>query len=95
MKEVGVDISGQRPKGIDEIPFDRASDVIGLCGEAAENRPAPPQGSQSEHWPLPDPTLVEGDEETLLQTFRQVRDEIRCRVENLFTPRTHHSVTLP
>jgi arsenate reductase len=39
------------------------------------------------HWPLPDPALAEGDDEQVLRVFRQVRDDIRARVQEFFSMR--------
>jgi thioredoxin type arsenate reductase len=84
MREAGIDISGQRPKSIDEIPLERADVVITLCGEAAESCPTAPGPSERLHWPLPDPAAVRGDETAVLDAFRSVRDDIRSRVRQLF-----------
>jgi len=35
------------------------------------------------NWDLPDPAKAEGDEETRLNAFRQVRDEMEKRVKAL------------
>lgn len=86
MKELGVDISDQSSKGLEAVPLEKIDLVITLCGEAAESCPALPRNTEHLHWPLPDPALVQGDEETVLKIFRQVRDEIRARVEKLFNP---------
>ena len=37
------------------------------------------------HWPLPDPARAEGTEEQRMQVFREVRDEIAVRVEDLLS----------
>src|SRR5262245_27482516 len=34
MREVGIDISGQRSKLIDDVPWRNADTVVTLCGEA-------------------------------------------------------------
>ena len=62
--------------------------VITLCGDADENCPVFPTSSRASHWPLLDPALTHGDEEEILQVFRQVRDDIRARVQELF----HHEL---
>lgn len=85
MQEAGIDISSQRSKGLDSVPLDRIDRVITLCGEAGEACPVLPGTVERVHWPLPDPALVQGDEEQILQAFRQVRDEIGARVESLFS----------
>jgi len=83
MAEVGGDISGQRSKPIDPQLLRRAAVVVTLCGEAEESCPATPPGVRRLHWPLPDPARVQGDEETVRQAFRQVRDELGRRVREL------------
>ncbi|MBI2089741.1 MAG: PAS domain-containing protein [Deltaproteobacteria bacterium] len=84
MEEAGIDISRQRSKGIEEIPLERIDLVVTLCGEAEESCPAFPGKPDHLPWPLPDPARAEGTPEQVLQAFRQVRDEIRARVEALF-----------
>ena len=85
MKEAGVDISVQRSKRLEEIPLEKIDLVVTLCGEAAESCPALPNKTERLHWPLPDPALAQGDEKAVLKTFREVRDEIRSRVEELLS----------
>jgi arsenate reductase len=35
-----------------------------------------------EYWPFDDPETVEGDEEERLEKFREVRDQIRSKIED-------------
>lgn len=86
MNEIGIDISRQRSKGIEEIPMEQIDLVVTLCGEAEESCPTLPPNTRHLHWPLPDPALAAGTTEEILQAFRQVRDEIRARVEKLPSP---------
>ena len=84
MKELRIDISDQRSKSLEQIPLDKIDLVVTLCGEAAESCPTLPKRTERLHWPLSDPALTKGNEETVLKIFREVRDEIRTRVESLF-----------
>jgi len=84
MKEAGIDISDQQSKGLEAVPLDRIDLVVTLCGEAAESCPTLPKTTEHLHWPIPDPALARGNEEEVLKTFREVRDEIRAQVERLF-----------
>ena len=86
MKEVGIDISAQRSKSLAEVPAQKIDLVVTLCGEAAESCSTFPAQTELLHWPLADPALAQGDEATILKTFREVRDEIHARVEALFPP---------
>jgi len=83
MKEAGIDISGQRAKGIEAIPIETIDLLITLCGEAEEACPALAAKVERQHWPLPDPALAPGTEEEQLKIFREVRDQIRRHVEDL------------
>jgi arsenate reductase len=85
MDEVGVNIRRQSSKTVDEIPADQIDTVITLCGDAAERCPVFPSAARREHWALPDPARAEGPEESVLEVFREVRDEVERRVQALFT----------
>ena len=81
MAELGIDISQQQSKTLDQYldqPFDK---VITLCDEAAAACPLFPGGWELLHWPFPDPSRATGTEQEQLQVYRQVRDAIRQRVE--------------
>jgi arsenate reductase len=77
MREIGIDISNQRSKSVDEFikqPFDV---VITVCDNARQNCPVLPGGARQLHWNLRDPAAVEGDVKTRLEEFREIRDELR------------------
>lgn len=67
MAEIGVDISAQDL-------------VVTVCDDASEACPVFPGARDRLHWSFPDPSRVEG--EGRLRAFRDVRDEIRVRIEN-------------
>jgi arsenate reductase len=85
LAEVGIDIRGQRSKGLDAIPLDEVDTVVTLCAE--EVCPVFPGDVERMHWPLPDPAAAEGDEAERLVAFAAVRDEIRRRLEGLLAAR--------
>jgi arsenate reductase len=78
MQEVGIDISGQRPKRISDVPLGDVDTVITLCVE--EVCVLPLGGLAQENWPLPDPAMVAGSEREIEAAFRKVRDELRDRI---------------
>jgi arsenate reductase len=88
MREVGIDISTQKSKGINEIPLNTIDELITLCGDAAESCPVLPLTVERTHWPLPDPALATGDETEIMKAFRRVRDDIRVRVQALLATPT-------
>ncbi len=86
MAEAGVDISGQRSKGVDElkdIPFDY---VVTVCDQAHESCPLFPGRTKVIHVGFDDPPRLaqdSKDEQEALGHYRRVRDEIREFVESL------------
>src|SRR5882672_10259886 len=82
MNEVGVDLSTQSSKSLDDVPWREADTVVTLCGDAGEICPTLAADVRYRHWPLPDPSLAPESERR--ETFRSVRDEIRWRVSSLW-----------
>jgi protein-tyrosine-phosphatase len=83
MEEVGIDISAERPKKL-ENEMVRESDVVITmgCGDACPIYP----GKRYEDWELEDPAGKD------LETVRRIRDEIAERVDRLIaslTPKTN------
>jgi len=77
MAEVGVDISGQRSKLIDELPVQQFDYVITLCGHANETCPFLPGKKIHKGFDDPPKMAAEaGSEEETLSFYRKVRDEI-------------------
>jgi arsenate reductase len=83
MKEIGIDISKQTSKAVDEKLLKQMDIVITLCDDAAESCPWTPPEIRRLHWSMKDPAKAEGAEEEVLDEFRKVRDEIEQRVKNL------------
>lgn len=79
MKEVGIDMASHRAKSVDEIQPESVDLVITLCAE--EVCPAGFADKPRLHWGLPDPAAVEGSETEKLAAFRQVREQIRKKLE--------------
>jgi arsenate reductase len=78
MRDRGIDISGQRSKGLEDVAggFDY---VITLCDAAARDCPYLPAGCARLHWGMPDPAAVVGDAERRA-AFAHVRDAIEARL---------------
>ena len=83
MREAGVDISLQESTRLTDAMLAAADYLVTVCGHADEQCPVLPPGIRKEHWPLSDPAKVTGTEEEILSVFRQSRDVIRHRVEEL------------
>ena len=80
LDEVGIDISGARSKGMDEIHIERADLVVTLCAE--EVCPVVPAAVRRLHWPLKDPAEAWGEEE-MLERFRETRDLLTEKIAEL------------
>ena len=74
MGEVGIDISSERPKGLEDEMVRESDVVITMgCGDACPIYP----GKRYEDWELEDPAGKD------LETVRAIRDEIERRVDEL------------
>ncbi len=81
LREVGIDITAQRSKSVDEFVGQEFDTVITVCDNARAICPVFPAKTARLHWSFDDPAAVEGDEETRVAQFRRVRDEIRARLK--------------
>ncbi|WP_400161786.1 arsenate reductase (thioredoxin) [Brevibacillus sp. TJ4] len=82
MGEAGIDIRSQSSDVIDADTLNRADYVITLCGHADEHCPviANPQVIK-QHWGFDDPAKATGTEEQVMNSFREVRDAIKQKIE--------------
>ena len=80
MQEIGIDISRQTSKAINQDLILKMDVVITLCGHAEVLCPMTPPQVKRLHWPIDDPILATGTENEVLLEFRRARDQIR---ENL------------
>ena len=81
MREIGLDISGQRSKHVEEYagqPFDY---VITVCDSARQSCPVFAGGGARIHWDVEDPLYAELRGESTVQALRDARDELRSRIE--------------
>lgn len=80
MKEIGIDISGQKSKEIDEGLLRKMDMIITLCGHAEESCPLTPPEIKRFHWPIKDPVSASGTEDEIMKEFRRARDEIKEKI---------------
>jgi arsenate reductase len=80
MDEIGMDITGQRSKTIDEFRGQSFDWFITVCDEAQKNCPVLPGVREVAHWSIEDPSLTEGPPDERLAAFRRARDLIRNRL---------------
>jgi arsenate reductase len=76
MKELGIDISSNRSKSIEEFRNFKFDIVITVCDNAKETCPFFP-GKKIIHKGFEDPSIDEQNVEDILSNFRKTRDEIK------------------
>jgi arsenate reductase (thioredoxin) len=77
LQEIGIDISGNRSKSVDEFADKEIDYILTVCDNAKENCPYFPAKTKVIHHSFEDPAEAQGDEEARLSVFRKVRDEIK------------------
>ena len=84
MKEIGIDISGNKTKSV----FDYFKQgkmfkyVITVCDKtAAERCPIFPGVSEKIHWSFPDPSALQGTYEEKLERTKEIRDIIANQIK--------------
>ena len=86
MAEVGIDISDQRSKHVEELAHLEFDYVITLCDHAQQSCPVFPARVRVIHHGFQDPPLLAlsaREEEEAMGHYRRIRDEIRGFVEGL------------
>ncbi|MDQ2941105.1 MAG: arsenate reductase ArsC [Chloroflexota bacterium] len=83
MREIGVDISTQQSKAIDQLAGWRFDRLVTVCDEAREACPTLPGVREQQHWQIDDPSAVTGTREQRVDAFRRARDELAERVRAL------------
>ena len=83
MKEIGIDISNQKSKVIEEGLLKQMDIIVTLCGYAEELCPYTPPEIKRIHWPIKDPVGTIGTEPEIMNEFRRARDEIKEKVQEL------------
>lgn len=87
MDEIGIDVSRHRSKSFDDLE-DTSFDLIVSLSPEAQHKAVDLTRTMAcdvEFWNTFDPTLIEGSRETRLQAYRDVRDQLKKRIEDRFT----------
>jgi len=86
MAEEGIDISGKKTQEVFDVwksGKQLFTHVITVCDEAsAERCPLFPGPANRLHWSFPDPSSAAGTQDEKLAAVRQIRDQIRRKIEN-------------
>ena len=75
--EIGIDISSNSSKHMNEFLQQDVETVITVCGNADQACPVYPGQVNRFHWPFFDPAKAEGSEEDIYEKFKTVRNEIQ------------------
>jgi arsenate reductase (thioredoxin) len=84
LAEIGIDISANRSKSVDEFAETEIDYVLTVCDNAKENCPYFPAKTRLIHHSFADPAEIQGSENVRLDAFRKIRDEIKDYFENDF-----------
>jgi arsenate reductase len=85
MKELGQDLSTAQSKHVDRFVDEPIDLVVTVCDSAKESCPALPGAKETVHWPFLDPADATGTDEEKIAVFRDVRDQIKARIERFLT----------
>jgi arsenate reductase len=80
MQEVGINISGQKPKSVAQSIKERFGYVVAICDTAKERSPIFPFTLHLKHWSVVDPNTADGLPAQQADVYRRVRDEIKDNV---------------
>jgi protein-tyrosine-phosphatase len=87
MDELGIDLSKHRGKDFESLE-DTSYDLIISLSPQAQHQAVEltrTMACEVELWQTHDPTTIEGNRETRLQAYREVRDTLKKRIEARFT----------
>ena len=76
LKEIGIDASGHTSKHLDLFLEAGIHTVVTVCGNADQACPVFPGMVNRYHWGFEDPPKAIRSDETEIEAFRRIRDEI-------------------
>ncbi len=87
MDEIGIDLSKHRAKGFHDLEDTSYDLIISLSPQAQHSAVelTRTMACEVEFWNTFDPSIIEGNRETRLDAYRQVRDFLQRRIEQRFT----------
>jgi protein-tyrosine-phosphatase/DNA-binding transcriptional ArsR family regulator len=80
MRARGIDLSGRRPKHVDEFAGQRFDYAITLCDRAREVCPEFPGAPERIHWSMRDPAAERGSDDETLPAFEETATQIGTRL---------------
>jgi protein-tyrosine-phosphatase/DNA-binding transcriptional ArsR family regulator len=83
LSEMGIDITAQRSKHLDEVQDQVFDEVITVCDQVREQCPTFPPGTTCTHWSIEDPIAMAEEaagEDTRRQIFAGTAQELATRI---------------
>lgn len=81
MKEIGIDISGNKPKRLKTFLGQKHFEfVIIVCGNADKQCPSFFGNTRRLFWPFDDPAKAPGTKDDILAACRRIRDQIEEKI---------------
>jgi arsenate reductase len=80
VSELGIDLSSQTSKSVDQFRDAELDLVVTVCDDAAENCPVWLGRGRRVHMGFEDPAKATGSREERLAVFRRIRDELRSQL---------------
>jgi arsenate reductase len=85
MQEIGIDISKNKPKNVDQFLSQSFDYVLTVCDHANETCPVFTGKVKNRiHIGFFDPTKIDGEPDEVFQEFRRVRDDMKERLQEYF-----------
>ena len=86
LEELGIEIGEHRPKTFEELDDSSFDLVISLSPEAQHKAIEMTRSAhcEVEFWHTLDPSIIEGNRETRLNAYREIRDQLAARLEARF-----------
>ena len=86
MDEIGIDLGKHRPQGFEDLEDSSFDLVISLSPEAHHRalEMTRTMAIEAEYWPTMDPSITTGSREQILDSYREVRDQLVRRIRQRF-----------
>lgn len=86
MDEMGIDLGKHRPQGFEDLEDSSFDLVISLSPEAHHRalELTRTMAIDAEYWPTMDPSITAGSREQILDSYREVRDQLVRRIKQRF-----------
>ena len=85
LNELGIDVSDNISKVINNEKINTFDLVITLCGDARDKCPILESSVNHTHWDIKDPANFKGNEQETLSEYSRIRNIIHAKIINLKT----------